>query len=39
LPDGAPGNLWSVLSFRLALKMHLGHTALQAAWAAPMVEV
>jgi hypothetical protein len=36
---GAPGKSWSVLSFRLTLKMHLAHTALQAAWAAPMAEV
>ncbi len=38
-PGGAPGETWSVLSFRHSLKMHLACTALQAAWAAPMVRV
>ena len=35
----APGETWSVLSFRLSLKMHLTRSELQAAWAAPMGEV
>ncbi len=36
---GVPGETWSVLSFRLSLKMHLNHSGLQAAPAAPMTAV
>jgi hypothetical protein len=32
LPAGVPGKAWSVLSFRLSLKMHLARPALQALW-------
>jgi hypothetical protein len=42
LPGGGilrPGETWSALSFRLSLKMHLTHSALQATWVASIAAV